>query len=108
MELTKDLFDEKGYACLHKTPQNLRDQYVNLMTKTKTTVSAITKAMQEQKNPGGTKGQEHCQRATRENQRKQNQTEQKTTDIIPQSNANLFKNHLRNNRFHLPKSKIRR
>lgn len=69
----------------------MRDQYANVMKKLKATVTAITKEIQEQKNPDKTKGQEHCQQVTRENQRNQNQKKPKPIFTIPQSNTNLFK-----------------
>ena len=48
MELTKQIFDEKGYAYLQKKSGNLRD-HANMMKTTKTCSKAITKEMLKQK-----------------------------------------------------------
>ena len=55
MELTKRIFDEKGYAYLQKKPGNLRDQYANLMKTSKTYSKAITKEMLEEKDTENSK-----------------------------------------------------
>ena len=78
------------------------------MKKLKTTVTSITKEIQEQKNPDKTEGREHCQRATREHQRNQNQKEPKPIFTIPQSNTNLFKTIYEIADSILPRSKTRR
>ena len=59
MELTRRIFDEKGYAYLQK---NLRDQYANLMKTSKACSKAIIKEMPEQKDTEHSKDQECSQR----------------------------------------------
>ena len=47
MELTKRIFDQKGYAYLQKDPGNLQDQYANLIKTSKTCSKAITKEIRK-------------------------------------------------------------
>jgi len=77
MELTKKIWDEKGFAYLQKSSQNLRDQYANLKEKTRSNTQTIAIEMTTQKNTETTKDQEHSPQPAREFQRKQTQQEQR-------------------------------
>jgi len=88
MDLTKKIWDQKGYASLRKTSQNLRDQYANLMKKSKTNTQNITKELNEQR----ASEPEHLQQQQRQsNLREQQPIEERTidTNTIPDKYISL-------------------
>ena len=48
MELTKTIWEGKGYESLGKSSQNLRDQYANIMKKTDLNKNTVTNELQQQ------------------------------------------------------------
>jgi len=77
MDLTKKIWDQKGYASLRKTSQNLRDQYANLTKRSKTNTQNITKELNEQR----ASEPEHLQQQQRQsNLREQQPIEERTID----------------------------
>lgn len=65
-ELTKQIFDEKGYAYLQKKKSGNWRDHANMMKTTKTCSKPITKEMLEQKGAENSKDQECCQRPSRQ------------------------------------------